>query len=98
MSVWVYQDEPNPAKVDHVRSSFTQMIACFHRKTRHVTTLPVGQPETVNYEWYTTIFFKLSLKKSGKPTAEDKATMRVTRYLLSYSYPEIHIYIHKKQP
>lgn len=34
----VFQDEPNLAKINRVRSSSKQMIACFFGKTGHFTT------------------------------------------------------------
>ena len=54
-TVWVCEDDPNPAKVAHGRSTLKQMVACFFCKTGHVATVPLERRMTVNSEWYTTI-------------------------------------------
>ena len=64
-TVWVFQDEPNPTKVVRVRSTWKQMVACFFGKTGDVTTVPLVQRRTVNFEWYTTMFWRC-LKRNGK--------------------------------
>ena len=53
--VWVFEDEPDPTKVVHGRSTSKQMVACFFGKTGHVATVPLEQRRTVNSEWYITI-------------------------------------------
>ena len=46
-TVWVFQDEPNPAKVARARSTSKQIIACFFGKTGHVAFVPQEQHRTV---------------------------------------------------
>ena len=69
-TLWVFQDEPNPTKVDRTRSTSKQMIAYFFGKTGHVAIVPLEQRRTVNSEWYTTIFLpvvfqEISLRRGG---------------------------------
>ena len=49
-TVWIFQDEPNPTKVVRGRSTSKQMVACFFKITRHVTTVPFEQSRTINSE------------------------------------------------
>ena len=58
-TVWVFQDEPNPTKVAHKRSTFKQMIAYFFGKSEHVAIVPLEQQQrrTINSKWHTTICF-----------------------------------------
>ena len=59
-TVWVFQDEPNPIKVARPRSTSKQMIACFCRKTGHVTIAPhlsykkSGKPTSEDGSLFTT--------------------------------------------
>lgn len=77
LTVWVFQDEPNPTKVVRGRSTSKQMVACFFGITGHVATVALEQRRTVNSEWYTTIclpeVFGEVRKKKKKRRSSKKA-------------------------
>lgn len=54
-TVWVFQDEPNPTKLVHARSTSKQMVACFFGIPGQVATVPVEKRKLVNSEWYTNV-------------------------------------------
>ena len=88
LTIWVFQDEPNPIKVARSRSASKQMIACFFGKTGHVASVLPEQCRTVNSKWYTTICLLVVLqeirntKKSGKPRNQE-TTMRALTHRLT---------------
>ena len=73
-TVWVFQDEPNPTKVAHARSTSKQMIACFFRKTRFVAIVPLQQSRTVNSEWYTTSWLSVVFQDIRKTKSRRQIT------------------------
>ena len=50
LTVWVFQDEPNPTKVSQARSTLKEMITCLFGKTGHFAIVPLEQRRTVNSE------------------------------------------------
>ncbi|GBP23713.1 Histone-lysine N-methyltransferase SETMAR [Eumeta japonica] len=57
LTVWVFQDEPNPTKVIHAKSTLKQMLPIFFGRNGHLVTVPLENRKTVNSEWCMTICF-----------------------------------------
>jgi histone-lysine N-methyltransferase SETMAR len=53
--VWMFPDEERPTKVVRNRSVGKRMVATFLRRSGHLSTVTLGNRQTVNAEWYTTV-------------------------------------------